>query len=121
MVGNGPDREFLLAEIQRLKLDGVTLAGFVTDDQKARLLKEASYFFFPSYEEGWGIAPGRSPLLRLPVRGLRTGALPACFRQPPPAYARLGRLARFPPGVPGSPGPRAGSGAKKLFAAVRRP
>ena len=56
MVGNGPDREFLLAEIQRLKLDGVTLAGFVTDDQKARLLKEASYFFFPSYEEGWGIA-----------------------------------------------------------------
>jgi glycosyltransferase involved in cell wall biosynthesis len=56
MVGSGPEREFLLAEMKRLGLDNITLAGFISDEEKIRLLKQSAFFFFPSYEEGWGIA-----------------------------------------------------------------
>jgi glycosyltransferase involved in cell wall biosynthesis len=56
MVGSGPERDFLLAETKRLGLDNITLAGFISDEEKIRLLKRSAFFFFPSYEEGWGIA-----------------------------------------------------------------
>jgi glycosyltransferase involved in cell wall biosynthesis len=56
MVGTGPERDFLVSEIQRLKLSNIQLAGFITEEEKIILLKKSSYFFFPSYEEGWGIA-----------------------------------------------------------------
>ena len=56
MAGTGPERDFLVAEIQRLKLTNIELAGFVSEEQKIAVLKRSQYFFFPSYEEGWGIA-----------------------------------------------------------------
>lgn len=56
MAGSGPERDFLIAEMQRLKLANIQLAGFVSEEEKIALLKKSSFFFFPSYEEGWGIA-----------------------------------------------------------------
>jgi glycosyltransferase involved in cell wall biosynthesis len=56
MVGSGPEKEFLLAEKNRLGLDNITLSGFISEEEKIALLKKSGYFFFPSYEEGWGIA-----------------------------------------------------------------
>lgn len=56
MVGTGPERDFFVAELERLKLKNVQLAGFVSETGKISLLKRSTYFFFPSYEEGWGIA-----------------------------------------------------------------
>ena len=56
MAGTGPERDFLVAEIQRLNLTNIQLAGFVSEEGKVVLLKKSKYFFFPSYEEGWGIA-----------------------------------------------------------------
>lgn len=56
MVGTGPEREFLQSEINRLGLQNVILSGFISDTEKISLLKKSSFFFFPSYEEGWGIA-----------------------------------------------------------------
>ncbi len=56
MAGTGPERDFLAAEIQRLNLTNVQLVGFVSEEDKLLLLKKSKYFFFPSYEEGWGIA-----------------------------------------------------------------
>ena len=56
MAGTGPERDFLVAEIQRLNLTNIQLAGFVSEEEKIALLKKSAYFFFPSYEEGWGIA-----------------------------------------------------------------
>jgi glycosyltransferase involved in cell wall biosynthesis len=56
MVGSGPERDFFIAEMQRLKLTNIQLAGFVSEAEKFSLLKKSKYFFFPSYEEGWGIA-----------------------------------------------------------------
>ena len=56
IVGSGPDKEFLLTEIKRLELTNITLSGFISDEEKISLLKRSAFFFFPSYEEGWGIA-----------------------------------------------------------------
>jgi glycosyltransferase involved in cell wall biosynthesis len=56
MVGTGPERDFFISEMQRLKLTNIQLAGFVSEEEKIALLKKSAYFFFPSYEEGWGIA-----------------------------------------------------------------
>ncbi len=56
MVGTGPEREFLVSEMERLGVKNIELAGFVSEDGKIALMKKAAYFFFPSYEEGWGIA-----------------------------------------------------------------
>jgi glycosyltransferase involved in cell wall biosynthesis len=56
MAGTGSERDFLMAEIQRLHLTNIQLAGFVSEEEKLLLLKKSKYFFFPSYEEGWGIA-----------------------------------------------------------------
>ncbi|HYG24344.1 MAG TPA: glycosyltransferase [Verrucomicrobiae bacterium] len=56
MAGTGPEGEFLATEMKRLEVTNIELAGFVTEEEKIALLKRSQFFFFPSYEEGWGIA-----------------------------------------------------------------
>ena len=56
MVGTGPEKELLQREIEKRELDNIELAGFASNEQKIALLKRSGFFFFPSYEEGWGIA-----------------------------------------------------------------
>lgn len=56
MVGTGPERDLLLAEIQKRGVTSISLLGFIGERDKIELLKRSTYFFFPSYEEGWGIA-----------------------------------------------------------------
>jgi glycosyltransferase involved in cell wall biosynthesis len=89
MVGTGPERDFLNSEMQRLKLTNIQLAGFISEEEKIMLLKRAAYFFFPSYEEGWGIALAEA---------LYCGCRCLCYQLPHyqsifgefPAYVRLG-------------------------------
>lgn len=94
LVGTGPDREFLLTEIKRLGLQGVTLAGFVTEEEKIRLLKQACYFFFPSYEEGWGIALAEALYCECRCVTYELAHYRPIFGDFP-AYARLGDWADF--------------------------
>ncbi len=94
MVGTGPERDFFIAETKRLKLDNIQLAGFISEEEKIMLLKKSSYFFFPSYEEGWGIALAEA--LYCECRCL-------CYELPHyrsifgefPAYVRLGDTGDF--------------------------
>lgn len=89
IMGTGPEQEAVKAEIQRRKLTNIELAGFVTEEQKFARLREAAFFFFPSYEEGWGIALAEA---------LYCGCRCICYELPHyrsifgdyPAYARLG-------------------------------
>lgn len=89
MVGTGPERDYFVAELKRLQLRNVRLSGFLSESEKIRLLKRAGYFFFPSYEEGWGIALAEA--LYCECRCI-------CYELPHyrsifgdfPAYARLG-------------------------------
>jgi glycosyltransferase involved in cell wall biosynthesis len=94
MVGTGPEREFLVSEIKRLGLNNIALSGFISETEKISLLKKSAYFFFPSYEEGWGIAL---------AEGLYCECRCICYELEHyrsifgdfPAYARLGDAADF--------------------------
>ena len=95
MVGTGPEREFFVSEMNRLNLAGnIRLSGFISEVEKIALLKQSTYFFFPSYEEGWGIALAEA--LYCECRCL-------CYELPHyrsifgefPSYARLGDPADF--------------------------
>lgn len=56
IMGSGPEREALAAAIKQRNLTSIELKGFVSDEEKYTLMKQSGFFFFPSYEEGWGIA-----------------------------------------------------------------
>lgn len=89
MAGSGPEKDFFVSEMQRLKLTNIEMAGFVSEEQKFSLLKKSKYFLFPSYEEGWGIALAEA---------LYCECLCLCYELPHyrfifgdfPIYARLG-------------------------------
>jgi glycosyltransferase involved in cell wall biosynthesis len=69
IIGGGEEwAEKLRAQIRDLGLEkSVTLAGFVSEEEKLDLLNQSRVFVFPSYEEGWGIAVAEALAARLPV------------------------------------------------------
>jgi glycosyltransferase involved in cell wall biosynthesis len=94
MVGTGPERDFFCAEMQRLKLTNIELAGFVSETEKIALLKRSAYFFFPSYEEGWGIALAEALYCECRCLCYQLPHYPSIFGEFP-AYVRLGDPADF--------------------------
>lgn len=56
IAGDGPDREKLEYLIDDLKLENVTLKGYISDEEKLRLLKHADIFCSPAlYGESFGV------------------------------------------------------------------
>jgi glycosyltransferase involved in cell wall biosynthesis len=94
MVGTGPERDFFMAEMQRLQLTNIQLAGFVSEAEKIALLKKSAYFFFPSYEEGWGIALAEALYCECRCLCYQLPHYPSIFGEFP-AYVRLGDPADF--------------------------
>jgi glycosyltransferase involved in cell wall biosynthesis len=94
MVGTGPERDFFMAEMQRLQLTNIQLAGFVSEAEKIVLLKKSAYFFFPSYEEGWGIALAEALYCECRCLCYQLPHYPSIFGEFP-AYVRLGDPADF--------------------------
>lgn len=56
IVGDGQDKDLFERVLQENNITNVTLLGYVSEEKKYRLLSQAKFFIFPSYEEGWGIA-----------------------------------------------------------------
>jgi len=69
LIGGG---EKWLGELQKqintagLK-ENITIAGFVDEEDKYKLLSQSKIFVFPSYEEGWGMAVAEALAAGLPV------------------------------------------------------
>ncbi len=56
IAGNGPDREKLEALAADLELDRVTFKGYISDEEKVRLLQQSDLFCAPSlFGESFGI------------------------------------------------------------------
>lgn len=56
IIGDGPHRRLLEEKMKLAGMNAITILGFVENKVKYQKLAEASFFLFPSYEEGWGIA-----------------------------------------------------------------
>jgi len=108
VAGQGDDRPRLEQVAQRLQLgDAVRFLGFVPDQEKRRLLREAWAVVFPSPKEGWGISnieaagcgtpalASDSPGLRETVRHGKTGFL-VPHGDAPALAERMGALAADP-------------------------
>ncbi|MEM1056686.1 MAG: glycosyltransferase family 4 protein [Bacteroidota bacterium] len=72
IAGDGPDRAALEEQAAGLP---VTFAGFISDEEKARLLAEAWVFASPSLQEGFGITWVEANSAGLPVVGYRVDGL----------------------------------------------
>jgi glycosyltransferase involved in cell wall biosynthesis len=84
MAGDGPLREGAMRKAERLRVaDSIEWPGFVSEDEKRRLLGKSSVFVAPSYEEGWGISVAEALATSLPVVGYGLPVLDELF---PSAY-----------------------------------
>ena len=64
--------------------DSIEWPGFVSEEEKRRLLGNSALLLAPSYEEGWGISVAEALATELPVVGYRLPVLDELF---PSAYA----------------------------------
>ncbi len=69
IVGQGDDEPRLKALARELNLENVTFLGYVTADEKRRLLQRAWIFMNPSSMEGWGVTNIEANACGTPVLG----------------------------------------------------
>ncbi len=69
LIGGGEKwLDELQSQIQKLGLsENIEIAGFVSEEEKLKLLSQSRVFVFPSYEEGWGVAVAEAMAAGLPV------------------------------------------------------
>ena len=72
IVGDGPDRE----RLERKKVEGVEFTGYVSEEDKHRLVSEARILLHPASWEGWGLviteaAVRGTPAIGFDVPGVR--------------------------------------------------
>jgi len=62
MTGGGPEEEELIKRIKRRGLqNNIFILGFMKNKADVyKKMKESEFFFFPTYEDGWGIARGEA-------------------------------------------------------------
>ena len=80
MVGTGPERATGTELAERLGIsDAIEWRGFVSEDEKRRILSESRLFLAPSYEEGWGISVCEALASGVPVVAYRLPVLDELF------------------------------------------
>jgi glycosyltransferase involved in cell wall biosynthesis len=77
LAGRIPPEANLMKALAARPLAGrVRAVGYVSDDTRERLYREASLLVLPSFEEGFGITALEAMTLGVPVVAARRGALP---------------------------------------------
>lgn len=80
MVGAGPEREPAAALAGRMGIsDSIDWCGFVSEQEKRRILSESRLLLAPSYEEGWGISVCEAMASAVPVVAYRLPVLDELF------------------------------------------
>jgi len=80
LVGAGPERASAARLAQDLGVaDTIEWPGFVSEDEKRRILSESRVFIAPSYEEGWGISVCEALASGVPVVAYRLPTLDELF------------------------------------------
>ena len=80
MVGAGPEREAGEKLARELGIStAVEWRGFVSEEEKRRILSESRLLLAPSYEEGWGISVCEAMASGVPVVAYRLPVLDELF------------------------------------------
>jgi glycosyltransferase involved in cell wall biosynthesis len=80
IVGAGPERERAAALAEQLGIAGsLEWRGFVSEEEKRRILADSRLLLAPSYEEGWGISVCEALASGLPVVAYRLPVLDELF------------------------------------------
>ena len=70
IVGTGNDRHRLENRVKSERLSGVEFSGWVDDGQRDRLYRSCRMLFYPSKQEGYGLAGVEAASFGVPVLGL---------------------------------------------------
>lgn len=77
LIGDGPDRAKLQAQVQRLRLsDAVRFAGYQNQDEVAQALSHSAIFVLPSFAEGVPVVLMEAMAARRPVVATRIAGIP---------------------------------------------
>ena len=80
VAGEGPERRSASVLAHELGIaSAVDFVGFVSEEEKRRLLGTSSVFLAPSHEEGWGIAVCEALASEIPVVAYRLPVLDELF------------------------------------------
>jgi glycosyltransferase involved in cell wall biosynthesis len=82
LVGDGPQRQEIEAEVRRFKLDSVLLTGWIKYEELPVYYGLANAFILPSISEPWGLAVNEAMASGLPILiSRKCGAMPElCYR-----------------------------------------
>jgi len=68
IIGDGPEFQYLKKVIKNQYLErNIILLGFVSEEEKFKVIKESRLFIFPSYKEGWPLAICEAMACGVPV------------------------------------------------------
>lgn len=68
IIGEGPESSNLPKAIKSRSLENrIILTGFLTEDEKIKMIKSSKLFVFPSHNEGWGIVVTEAMSCGVPV------------------------------------------------------
>lgn len=77
LVGDGPLRESILEMIKEQKIRGIEVHGFVSEAQKAEILRRTKWLVVPPHtNEDMGLTPLEARSVGVPVIATRDGGLP---------------------------------------------
>jgi glycosyltransferase involved in cell wall biosynthesis len=80
MIGEGPEQDEARALAATLGVSGgIEWPGFVSEEEKRRILGSSRVLLAPSYEEGWGIAVCEAMASGVPVAAYRLPVLDSLF------------------------------------------
>ncbi len=75
IAGDGQDRQRLKNLVEKMDLRGILFKGFVTEDEKIRLLQKSWVLAFPSSIEGWGLVVLEAAACGTPTVGFRVSGV----------------------------------------------
>ncbi len=81
VCGKGREEKSFLQKIKENSLKNVEFKGWVSGQEKTKILKESEIFFLPSYQEGIPMALLEAMSYGLPIISTRVGGIPEVVRE----------------------------------------
>ena len=81
VAGSGDDRARLEGRVRQEQVPNVDFLGFISDEEKERLMRECAVFLFPSRQEGFGLAAVEAAAAGMAVVAFRGTVMQVLFSE----------------------------------------